>query len=128
MITKTITYEDYDGNPVTDTFCFNLNRAELFRLNMKYDGDFEAHAKKVVASKNTNDIFSLFEELIRLSVGIKSADGKRFVKTADECSAFFDSEAYAEFLYELINNPDSVTAFVDNLVHKPGNANAVANA
>lgn len=120
MVTKTITYVDYDNNEVTDEFCFNLNRAEIIRLNMEYGGDFEKAANAIVASKDTNAIFTLFEKLIRMSVGVKSPDGKRFVKTEDARSAFFDSEAYAEFLLELIQDKDKMQAFVTNIIHKVG--------
>ena len=40
MLTKTITYTDLNGKEQTETFLFNMTKAELGRMQVKMDGKY----------------------------------------------------------------------------------------
>lgn len=116
MFKKTIKYKDFDGNDVEEDFYFHLSKADLMKLNA--NGDIEDQLKQIMASKDNKAILQKFEDFIRMSVGIRSEDGRRFIKTADAQSQFLDSPAYDEFLVELLTNANMAAEFIRNLVPK----------
>ena len=38
MLTKKITYEDFDGNSITEEFQFNLTKSELMKMELAEEG------------------------------------------------------------------------------------------
>ena len=81
MITKTITTTDYNGVEYTEEFRFNLNKAELMEWELSIPGGLTGRIKAVTDSKNAPELIKLFRELIKKSYGVKSADGRRFIKS-----------------------------------------------
>lgn len=129
MYIKSITYTDYNGNERTETACFNLNEAELAELNLSTEGGYQEHLRHIV---NTHDVPSLvreFKKLIKMSYGIKSPDGRRFVKNENATEEFFQTEAYSQFFMELATNQEAITEFVMGILpEKYRNQIAEANA
>lgn len=115
MITETIKYVDYDGNPREDTFYFNLSQADLVRLEVKDNRGFKAMIDEVIASKDTERIWEIFEQILAMSVGKKSADGRRFSKRYEDKADFLESEAYSEFVVKLIKDPKFAADFINKL-------------
>lgn len=115
MITETIKYVDYDGNQREDTFYFNLSQADLVRLEVKDNRGFKAMIDEVIASKNTERIWEIFEQILAMSVGKKSADGRRFSKRYEDKADFLESEAYSEFVVKLIRDPKFAADFINKL-------------
>ena len=80
MLQKTITYTDFNGNERTEDFFFNFTDAELTQYNFSFKGGIEKKLEDIIASENMQEILEIFKDLILLSYGIKSEDGKRFIK------------------------------------------------
>ena len=80
MLKKTITYTDYDNVKRTEDFYFNLTMAELQEKELTTTGGYAALLRKIVDEKNVPEIYKLFKSVILDSYGIKSADGRRFIK------------------------------------------------
>ena len=110
MLTKKITYEDFDGNSITEEFQFNLTKSELMKMELAEEGGMYATLEKMVKENNTPKLVAYFDRFIRESYGKKSADGKKFVKTAELTEDFVSSLAYDELVVELLSNPDSTPA------------------
>lgn len=120
MLKKTIKYTDYNGEEVVEDFYFNLNKAELIDLEMSADGGegLAEMLKRIVAEKNTGKIMRTFRSIICLSVGVRSEDGKRFIKTEEIVDEFMQTGAYSELLVELLQNPQAAVDFVNGIVPK----------
>lgn len=116
MLKKTMTYTDYSGNERTEDFYFNLSKAELLEMELSEAGGFEEMIRRIVASQDTAKITSVFKELILKSVGIKSPDGKRFMKSPEIREEFMQTEAYSDLFVELIGDADKAAAFVNGVV------------
>lgn len=119
MYAKTIKYKDYEGNEREEEFLFNLNQSELVKW-YAMDGDYTVDKViEHVAKKNNNKkTFDMFEELIRLSYGEKSLDGRRFVKNDEVFANFKDTEAYNILFMELISNPEAAVEFITSIIPK----------
>ena len=116
MLKKEITYTDYDGNEVTETFYFNINKAELIEMEMHDGGGYGDRLKKIAEEKNIPLMMETFKSLILKSVGIKSEDGKFFRKPAGYAEDFESSEAYSVLFSELLTNADAATAFISGIL------------
>ena len=113
MLSKTITYVDFNGDKREETFMFNISRAEMVRMETSINGGLRAFLKLIIAENDTPKIMEYFEKFIRESIGRKSLDGKRFEKSEEIANEFFQSEAWSELLMELINVPDAASNFVN---------------
>lgn len=118
MLKKTITYVDFNGKETTEDFYFNLSKPEITKLAFKY-GNLKEYIQKVVANDNVNAMIAFFEDLILSSYGIKSEDGKRFVKGEQVKLDFEYSQAYAELFEILLTSPSESLKFGEGLVSNP---------
>lgn len=113
MHKRTITYPGYDGTMYTEDFYFNISRAEVVDMQMSVVGGYEEKIKKISAAKDEVELYKLFKEFIMNSYGVKSDDGKRFIKRPELTEAFMQSEAYSELLMELCANDTNGAEFIN---------------
>jgi hypothetical protein len=116
MLKRTITYEDYDGNTRTEDFYFNLSKAELIEIEASTPGGVAAKLEKISKDNNGAEIIKTFKDIILKSYGVKSEDGKRFIKSEEISKAFEETEAYSELFYELALDADKAAAFVNGIM------------
>lgn len=122
MLKKTITFEDFDGNMRTEEFYFNLTKAELVQLELSEKKGLAETLKDIVASNDGATIVKKFQEIILLSYGIKSEDGRRFIKTPELRDEFAQTAAYSELFIELATDADAAAKFVKGIVPQTGMA------
>lgn len=118
MLTKIITYTNFKGETKTETFYFNLSIAELTRINAKYEGGLEGEIEKLDKSKDVMKLFELISTIITTSVGLPTANGDGFSKDKMFSSTFENSDAFDTLFMELINNPESLQAFIIGIMPK----------
>ena len=116
MLKKTITYTDYNGSERTEDFYFNLTKAELMEMEMSTTGGLTEMINRIVAAQDAPAIISIFKELILKAYGVKSPDGKRFVKSKELATEFSQTEAYSQLFMELATNADEASKFVNGIV------------
>lgn len=116
MLKKTISYEDYNGNNVTESFYFHLSKPELIELEVDYDGGLATAINRIVETDNNKELIAIFKRIISLAYGIKSDDGKRFMKSDDIRDDFLSSAAYSELFMELATEADAAAEFIKGLL------------
>lgn len=117
MFKDTIAYTDFDGNNREETHYFNLTKAEVvFLENSSVEGLFTGYLKRIVESQDNVKIMKEFEKLVRASYGIKSNDGKRFIKSEEITNEFMQTEAYSEFIMKILGDADYAAAFVNGIM------------
>lgn len=116
MLKKTITYTDYDGNKRTETFWFNLNKAEVAEMELSEKGGMKKMIEHIVETEDGAKIIATFKEMILKSIGEKSPDGKRFIKSDKFREEFEQTEAYVELFMELSTNAEAGAAFVNGIM------------
>lgn len=118
MISKTIKYTDYNDIEREETFLFNLSKAELMEMELAVPGGYTEYLKRIVAAQNVPELANVFKELILKTYGVKSDDGKRFIKSKELTDAFEQTEAYSELYMELATNTESAIAFINGVIPK----------
>lgn len=116
MIKKTITYHDYNGVERTENFYFNLNKAELMKMEMSIKGGMIEMMERVVAAKDAPAIIAVFEDLIQRSYGVKTPDGRGFIKRASDLEDFMSTEAYSILFMELASDADAAAKFFNGVI------------
>lgn len=116
MIKKTIKYTDYNGVEREEDFLFNLSKAELMEMEMGTTGGLAEMIQKIVASKDAPAIIKIFKELVLKAYGIKSDDGKRFIKSKEIAEGFAQTEAYSILFMELATDSDAAANFIKGIV------------
>ena len=127
MLKKTITYEDFNGETVSEDFFFHLSKAELVELELSHEGGLSESLAKIVAVEDGKAIVAEFKNIILGSYGQRSTDGKRFVKNQLLRDEFESSEAYSVLFMELVTDVDSAINFINGII-PAGMAEQAANA
>lgn len=112
MLKKTITYQDLDGNELTEDFYFNLSKAELTMLRYSETGGLDTFIKNIVATRDGKRLMELFRKLILDSYGERGLDGKRFVKSKEISDAFSQTDAFTNLFMELVTDDEAAANFV----------------
>lgn len=118
MFTKAITYVDYNGTERTETFMFNMTASELAELDLVTDGGLRELLDKIVKAHDGKLLMKNFKKIIGMAYGIKSDDGRRFMKSEEITQSFFESPAYDLFFTELVTDPDKMTKFLEMVLPK----------
>ena len=120
MIKKTVTYTDYNGVERTENFYFNLSKAEVMEMEMSTEGGMAESIQKVVDAKDAPAIIRVFKDLVLKAYGVKSDDGRRFMKMKPDGTRYADdfkeTEAYSQIFMELATDADEAAKFVNGIV------------
>lgn len=116
MLKKVITYEDYNGNSRTETFYFNLNKAELIELENGVTGGLTEMVHRISETQSTPEMMKIFKDIIFRSYGEKSDDGKRLIKSKELSEAFSQTDAYNVLFMELFSDADKVAEFIEGIL------------
>jgi hypothetical protein len=117
MLKKTMTYEGYNGEKITEDFYFSISKAELIEMEMKAgEGGYSAMLAKIIAEDDRAKILDTFREIIMMSVGRRSDDGKRFIKNQQIRDEFEQCPAYSDLLVEFYTQVDAAVNFVVGIV------------
>ena len=126
MLKKTFKFVDYNGNHRTEDHYFNLTQAEVTELELSVDGGLTAMINRVVQAQNGRQIIDTMKDIILKSYGVKSPDGRRFIKNQEVRDAFIQTEAYSQLFMELATNAKAASDFVAGII--PAQADAEPNA
>lgn len=116
MLKKTITYEDFNGETVSEDFFFHLSKAELIELELSHQGGLSLALERIVAAEDGKSIIAEFKNIILGSYGQKSLDGRRFIKNSQLREEFESSAAYSTLFMELVTEADSAAEFINGII------------
>lgn len=116
MLKKTITYTDFNGISRTEDFYFNLTAAEVTEMEMSTVGGLAEMIQQIVAAKDIPSIVKVFKDLILRSYGIKSPDGKRFMKSQQISEEFAQTNAFSDLYMELATDADKAAEFTNAII------------
>ena len=116
MLKKTITYTDYNGVERKEDFYFNLTKAEVMEMEMSTSGGLAEMIQRIVAAQDAPAIIKIFKDLVLKAYGVKSPDGKRFIKSEEIKKEFEQTEAYSILFMELATDADAAAKFINGIV------------
>jgi hypothetical protein len=118
MFKRDVTYEDFDGEEVTETFYFNLSKRELIELEVEYKEGLQDALQRIIKANDNKTLIFEFQKIVLLAYGIKSDDGRRFIKTPTVKEEFSQTAAYDSLFMELATNAEAASAFINGIIPK----------
>lgn len=119
MYAKMIKFEDYNGVKREEEHFFNLNKAEVIKwLTTSGDYTLDKVLERLSKERNGKKIMEIFEEMIKMSYGKPSLDGRKFEKTDEIWNDFYQSDAYSELFTELVTDAAKAADFVNKIIPK----------
>ena len=85
-------------------------------MEMSISGGLTEMINRIVAAQDAPAIVKIFKELVLKAYGVKSPDGKRFIKSDELATEFAQTEAYSQLFMELATDADAASAFVNGIV------------
>lgn len=116
MFKRTITYDDYSGNRRTEDFYFHLSRAEIMEMDMGVAGGMVQLMERLMAEQDITKIVKIFKDIILKAYGVKSPDGRRFIKSPELAEEFSQTEAYSILFTELATDAKAAADFINGIV------------
>lgn len=126
MLKKAITYTDYNGVVRTEDFYFNLSRAEVTELQLSEKGGYDKMIENIVNAEDNKAIFENFKKIILKSYGVKSEDGRRFIKSEQLSEEFSQTEAFVELIFGLASDENAAAEFIKGVIPQPNPQSQVA--
>ncbi|QFG09152.1 hypothetical protein PBI_SPORTO_44 [Arthrobacter phage Sporto] len=123
MIKKTIKFKDYDDKEQVEDFHFNLSKGELVMMEMAaVDSETEGLSDKIerlMKSRSGKEIVDVFKDIMSLSYGVKTSDGRFMKEDADGrplAVKFRSTGAYSELAFELATDAKAGSDFINGLM------------
>lgn len=125
MLKKAITYQNMDGEDVTEDFYFHLTKAEVVEMEISAKGGegLEHWLNVMIESKDGRELIDAFKNILLSCVGQRSPDGKEFIKNQQVRDYFVQTGAYSALFMELLssteqNGTEVVAEFLTQIVPK----------
>lgn len=118
MLKKTMTYEDFNGKTRTDDFYFNLTKAECAELEFGFGGDrLSDMVDRIVNESDIKTIIEILKKIILMAYGVKSTDGKRFIKNDQLREEFSQTNAYSDLFMSLAFDATEAASFIQGIAN-----------
>lgn len=116
MLKRTVTYQNYNGDEVTEDLYFNLTKAEIVDMELSTNGGLSTLLNRIVNTKNIPEAVKVIKEILTKSYGKKSDDGNRFIKNQQLIDDFVASPAYTKLYMELVFDAEAGAKFITGIV------------
>lgn len=116
MYVREMEYVDFNGVTRKEKFYFNLTKAEVLNMELGKAGGLTEYIKKIIEAQDTPTIMSLFKKLLLTSYGVKSDDGRRFIKNDQVREDFEQTQAFSDLYMLLALNDDEASKFVNGIM------------
>lgn len=116
MLKKTYTYTDYNGVVRTETFYFHFTEAEILDMEMSAEGGFAERVQKIIDAKDQSALMKVIKNFVIDAYGVKSDDGRRFIKNEEVKTAFVESPAFSDIFMDMVTNDELAAEFVNGVI------------
>lgn len=125
MIKMNVSAETFDGDMVTETLWFHMNKVDLIELQQSEPGGFTDTLQAFMSRKPEDwtmsdkfKLFDFFRAMVDKAYGERSSDGKRFHKSPEILANFKDSIFYDEFVLSLLEDEEKSIKFFNGVMPK----------
>lgn len=122
MHKRVITYNDLNDVQRTEDFYFDLSKPEIVKMQASTKGGYDVQLRSIAASLDGAKIMDFFENFIAKSYGVKSEDGRRFMKSEEISRSFMETPAYEVLFEKLVTDDKYAADFVNAVMRSKGSA------
>lgn len=118
MIKKTVEYTDFDGNKRKEDFYFHLTEAEVADWELSIEGGLSKMLVNIIKSNDIRKIIPIYKEILIKSYGVKSPDGRRFIKNDEVRDDFVQTQAFSDLYMRLATDAEEGSNFIKGIMPK----------
>lgn len=118
MLKKTITCKNFNDVETTEDYWFNLTESEILEMQLGTTGGLDESLKQIVAGMDLPRMVKFFKDFVLKAYGVKSPDGKRFIKNDEIREAFSQTNAYNKLFMELAFDDVAAAEFINGVIPK----------
>lgn len=121
MLVRKITYEDLDGNTVTETFSFHFTKTQFMEFLLKFgnsEKSIEDNLSKIVKEEDVKTMYAQTKDLILMAYGERTEDGRGFNKSDEMREKFANSLAFDALFQELGNDEAALNQWMAGVMPK----------
>ena len=116
MIKKTVPYKDLNGKERTESFYFHFYESEILEMELSTEGGFAERIQRIVDAKEQTKLIKVIKNFVLDAYGVKSDDGKQFIKNDEERAKFEQCPAFSIIFMELVMNDKAAAEFVNGVI------------
>lgn len=116
MLKKTYTYTDYNGVERTESFYFHFTEAEILDMEMSTEGGFAERVQRIIDAKDQAALMKLIKQFVIDAYGVKSDDGRRFIKNEKVKTAFLECPAFSDIFMDMVTNDELAAEFINGVI------------
>lgn len=127
MITRTIPYTDYNGIQRKEKFYFDLTQFEATEIAVELpDGIIEELSEDGTNQQQTaihlleklgrKGVMDFIKKIVLKSYGVKSTDGRRFIKSEELSTEFSQTPAFSAFMMKLMTDDKEASSFINGVI------------
>lgn len=127
MITRTIPYTDYNGIQRKEKFYFDLTQFEATEIAVELpDGIIEELSEDGTNQQQTaihlmeklgrKGVMDFIKKIVLKSYGVKSTDGRRFIKSEELSTEFSQTPAFSAFMMKLMTDDKEASGFINGVI------------
>ena len=127
MITRTIPYTDYNGIQRKEKFYFDLTKFEATEIAVELpDGIIEELSEDGTNQQQTaihlmeklgrKGVMDFIKKIVLKSYGVKSTDGRRFIKSEELSTEFSQTPAFSAFMMKLMTDDKEASSFINGVI------------
>lgn len=116
MIKKTVEYTDFDGNKRIEDFYFHLTEAEVAEWELSIEGGLSKMLISIIKANDIRKIIPIYKELLIKSYGVKSPDGRRFIKNDEVRDDFIQTQAFSDLYMKLATDAEEGSNFIKGIM------------
>ena len=83
---------------------------------MSTEGGFAERIQKIIDAKDQVSLMQVIKKFVIDAYGVKSEDGKRFIKNNTVRTEFLESPAYSQIWMELVMDDEVAADFINNVI------------
>lgn len=118
-----MSYTDFDGNTRKEDFFFNFTTAELAEMELTAKGGLKGEIEAITNEQDGEKIVDWFKKIILKSVGKKSPDGRKFIKSKEISDDFAQTQAYSDLFMELAFDAKKGADFINKVIPQTSDNN-----
>jgi hypothetical protein len=122
MLKRTIKYEDFDGNIISEDFTFHISKSELLEMDIEHKEGLGAILDEIIKTDDKKGLVVQFKKIILAAYCQRY--GNRFVKSPELTEAFSQTPAFDALFMELVTDDEAASVFVQGIIPRDLNAAA----
>jgi len=109
-------FKDFNGQEREEEFLFNLTTTEVAKLELTKYGGLSSMLQTIVAKKDIATMIEIFELIVDSSYGVKSPDGRNFIKNEQVLNDFKSTNAYSQIFMRFATDQEFTAEFIKNVI------------